>query len=151
LLRALSWHGVAEVDFRWSGREVDPAYLIEVNPRFFGGLFQALASGVDFPWLLFQLAATGHTRPPSEIAIGVRTQTPITGTLGILRELLNRPGGSLAERAHHARAVLRDNAQNRSMLLDRRDPLPALGLLYPLTALLSKGTISARVLTGARG
>jgi hypothetical protein len=37
---------MAELDFRRA--EGGPSYLIEVNPRFFGGLPQAVAANVDF-------------------------------------------------------------------------------------------------------
>lgn len=184
LLESIGWHGMAEIDFRWSGDDRDPAYLIEVNPRFFGGLFQAIASGVDFPWLLYELAVEGHARPPESVAIGVRTQAPVTGLLGILHELADQPrdfeaverawesakqeleahgawratlailsglGESIAvkERAEHVRRVLEQNAHNLTLLLDAKDPLPALGLLYPLGAFLRHGKLSARMLAGA--
>jgi hypothetical protein len=42
---------VAEVDFRWDGKESEPL-LIEVKPRFWGGLTPSVASGWDNPYLL---------------------------------------------------------------------------------------------------
>ncbi len=86
LLAALDWHGIAEVDFLWSGREEDPAYLIEVNPRMFGGLFQAIASNVDYPWMLFELALGRPVEPPAEVDLEVTTEAPVVGFLATLRE-----------------------------------------------------------------
>ncbi len=51
---ATGWHGVAMVEFKRS--RSDGAYdLIEVNPKFWGSLDLAIASGVDFPALLHAL------------------------------------------------------------------------------------------------
>ena len=50
MLEHMNWHGIAEIDY---GQGPDGlAYLIEVNPRFFGGLPQAIAANVDYPDLL---------------------------------------------------------------------------------------------------
>ncbi len=86
LLEALEWHGIAEVDFMWTGEPGDPAYLIEVNPRLFGGLFQAIASGVDYPWMLYRLALGLGVEPPAEIDLEVVSETPVVGLLTTLRE-----------------------------------------------------------------
>ena len=88
LLEAIDWHGIAEVDFMWTGEEEDPAYLIEVNPRMFGGLFQAIASNVDYPWMLFQLALGRDLEPPSEVELGITTEAPVLGFLATLREAI---------------------------------------------------------------
>ena len=63
LLGSLGWHGIAQLDFRWQGTPETTPYLIEVNPRFFGGLIQSVESGWDYPWLLFQLAVKGSIDP----------------------------------------------------------------------------------------
>jgi gamma-glutamyl-gamma-aminobutyrate hydrolase PuuD/predicted ATP-grasp superfamily ATP-dependent carboligase len=53
LVAATNWTGVAQLDFRWSGNAEDAPKLIEVNARFWAGIFHSVASGVDFPWLLY--------------------------------------------------------------------------------------------------
>ena len=77
LMGSLGWHGVAELDFRWEGTLEAQPHLIEVNPRFFGGLIQSVESGWDYPWLLFQLAVKGYIEPVKETRTDVRTETPI--------------------------------------------------------------------------
>lgn len=52
LLETLRWKGIAMVEFRLSDRGV-PVFM-EVNPRFWGTLTLAIASGVDFPRLLLE-------------------------------------------------------------------------------------------------
>jgi len=64
VLGALKWTGVAMVEFKRetaTGRYV----LIEVNPKFWGSLGLAIAAGVDFPWLLVQLAMNGTIEAPA--------------------------------------------------------------------------------------
>lgn len=61
LLDAAKWHGVAMVEFK-----VHPdgtPYLMEINTRFWGSLQLAIDAGVDFPWLLAQLASDTHPAP----------------------------------------------------------------------------------------
>ena len=86
LLEALEWHGAAELDFVWTGEEADEPYLIEVNPRLFSGLFQAIASGLDLPWLLYRLAVDGEIETQGRPQLGVQTETPLLGLLATLRE-----------------------------------------------------------------
>ena len=63
LLRALAWHGVAMVEFRWdpdSGRSV----MMELNGRFWGSLALASYAGVDFPRALVDLLLDGKRPEP---------------------------------------------------------------------------------------
>ncbi|MBV8206224.1 MAG: ATP-grasp domain-containing protein [Acidobacteria bacterium] len=61
LLGRLRWHGVAMVEFKVT--ESGAAYLVEINPRFWGSLALAIDAGVDFPAGLLMLA-TGQPLPP---------------------------------------------------------------------------------------
>jgi hypothetical protein len=92
LLGSLGWHGVAQLDFRWEGTPETTPYLIEVNPRFFGGLIQSVESGWDYPWLLFQLAAQGHIDPVQATRTDVRTETPILAFFATLQEITESEG-----------------------------------------------------------
>jgi hypothetical protein len=85
LLQYLDWHGIAEIDFRQA--EDGPAYLIEVNPRFFGGLPQALAANVDYPHLLYRIAKGERVPEQTEVDYSKRTETPVTGLLATLDEI----------------------------------------------------------------
>jgi predicted ATP-grasp superfamily ATP-dependent carboligase len=96
LLGSIGWHGVAELDFRWEGTPQTQPQLIEVNPRFFGGLIQSVESGWDYPWLLFQLAVKGHIDPVKETRTNVRTETPILAFLATLQEIAENERGMAA-------------------------------------------------------
>ncbi len=73
LMRALSWHGVAMVEFKW-----EPASgafsLMEINGRFWGSLPLAVAAGADFPAMLYELMIEGRVRerPPYRTGIYCR-------------------------------------------------------------------------------
>lgn len=62
LLKAINWSGVAMVEFRIDSRDGIPK-LMEVNPRFWGSLQLSILTGVDFPYLLYQLIVQ-DTPPP---------------------------------------------------------------------------------------
>ena len=85
LFGELGWTGVAEVDFRWDG--VGAPQLIEVNPRFWAGLFHTVESGVDFPWMLYELAATGEVRTPAIPKVGQRTKVGGLYLLSAIQEV----------------------------------------------------------------
>lgn len=72
LLKHFNWHGIAMVEFKLDLRTNKPV-LIEVNPRFWGSLNQAIASGVDFPYLLYKMTMEGDIDPVIEYKLGIRT------------------------------------------------------------------------------
>lgn len=81
LLRHLNWSGVCEIDYRWTGKAQDKPSLIEVNPRFWAGLFQSVASGVDFPWLLYRQVTGDPVLEPPRVTIGRRSKVPLLAFL----------------------------------------------------------------------
>ena len=87
LLSPLRWHGIAQVDFRVA--EDGRPYLIEVNPRFFGGLPQSIAANVDYPYLLYRIAIGEAIEEQPEVDYAKRTETPIVGLLATLEEIAN--------------------------------------------------------------
>jgi predicted ATP-grasp superfamily ATP-dependent carboligase len=182
LLELVEWHGVAEIDFRWDG--VNEPYLIEVNPRFWGGLGQSVESGVDYPYLLFRLAVDGHIDPVLPERSDVKTFNPCLMTMLLLQEFveskdlkgelkdvfgsfkqdlkgnqlvaLKNLTGNLPKALNpltRLKAVGKLLKQNRGAvdeLFKKRDPLPLLGLLYPLAVFVKNGKISRDLLvTGA--
>lgn len=54
LIKALDWHGVAMVEFKWNPTTGE-YWLMEINGRFWGSLPLACAAGADFPVKLFDL------------------------------------------------------------------------------------------------
>jgi predicted ATP-grasp superfamily ATP-dependent carboligase len=96
LFGALGWSGVVEVDFRWD-RSSAP-YLIEVNPRFWAGLFHSVESGVDFPWMLYELAVTGKVATPAIPKLGQRTKVGGLYLLAAIQDVADSEEGFAAAR-----------------------------------------------------
>ncbi|MCK4660018.1 MAG: ATP-grasp domain-containing protein [Phycisphaerae bacterium] len=179
LLAPLRWHGIAQVDFRIP--EGGPPYLIEVNPRFFGGLPQSIAANVDYPYLLYQVAIGEPIGEQPEIDYEKRTETPIIGLLATLEEIAHDEEklaelSTLAEEfkripaadekrrqfqrfldqlkavAHpgnvkdYLRRMFEKHTDAISDVFHGDDPLPALGVLYPIALMLKHGKLSTAVL-----
>jgi hypothetical protein len=58
-----------------------------VNPRFFGGLSQAIAANVDYPHLLFRIASGEKIEQTPQIDYSARTEAPVVGLLATLDEI----------------------------------------------------------------
>ena len=89
LLKATKWNGVAEIDFRWDGKQTSEPKMLEVNPRYWAGLFHSTASGVDFPYIAYSLAAGLPIFNPDEdaVKVGFRTRTPGAWILSAAQEV----------------------------------------------------------------
>lgn len=73
LLEKLNWHGMCQADFLVEQHTGIP-YLIDLNPRFWGSLIQGIASGVDFPFLVYKMAVDGDVEPSNGFKTGVKTR-----------------------------------------------------------------------------
>ena len=71
LLDALHWHGVAMVEFK-KDEKTGEFVLMEINPKFWGSLDLAIASGVDFPYLTCKMAVDGDIEPVVNYSNGVK-------------------------------------------------------------------------------
>jgi len=92
LLESLAWHGVAMVEFKRDARDGSPV-LMAINGRFWNSLPLAVASGVDFPFLLYRLATEGACPERLDYRVGVRGRW-LAGDLRHLFEVLRgRPAG----------------------------------------------------------
>lgn len=71
LLTKLRWHGVAMAEFKLDSRDKE-FKLLEINPKFWGSLNLAIASGVDFPYLTCKMAIDGDIDPIFEYRENVK-------------------------------------------------------------------------------
>ena len=71
LLSAIKWVGVAMVEFKFDRRDKE-FKLMEINPRIWGSAALAVASGVDFPYLLFKTAMGEDFRPVMQYRVGTK-------------------------------------------------------------------------------
>lgn len=80
LLQAMGWVGLAMVEFKVDPRDGIPK-LMEVNPKFWGSIALPIATGVDFPYLLYRLATEGDIEPVTSYEPGVRCRWLLPGDL----------------------------------------------------------------------
>ncbi|MBD3355477.1 ATP-grasp domain-containing protein [Candidatus Woesearchaeota archaeon] len=73
LLRKLKWFGLAMVEFKVDPRDGKPK-LIEINPRFWGSLALPIAAGVNFPYLLYNLAVKKKIKPIKNYKLDVKSR-----------------------------------------------------------------------------
>jgi predicted ATP-grasp superfamily ATP-dependent carboligase len=71
MMKKLNWHGVAMAEFKIDSRD-GSAKLMEINGRFWGSLHLAIASGVDFPYMLINLLAGIEVPKSKQYRLGVR-------------------------------------------------------------------------------
>jgi predicted ATP-grasp superfamily ATP-dependent carboligase len=76
ILDALSWHGVAMVEFR-KDANTGEFKLMEINPKFWGSLDLAIASGINFPYLAASLVTMKDVKVPTTYKLGLRYCWPI--------------------------------------------------------------------------
>lgn len=120
LMEALRWTGVAMVEFRLDDRDGEPK-LMEVNGRFWGSLPLAVAAGVDFPYLLYQLYR-GESIPVTDYETGVRSRWLLPGDLLWLLSSLKDDGNRIG--------TLREFSSFRGTnydILSADDPYPIVG------------------------
>jgi len=70
LLHHVKWDGVAMVEFKVAADGTP--YLMEINARFWGSLQLAIDSGVDFPYLLYQVYSGENIKPPVDYKKGIK-------------------------------------------------------------------------------
>ena len=105
LLAKLHWTGVAMVEFKID-REKNIARLLEVNARFWGSLQLAISSGVDFPYMLFQLANGEKIEKPDKYTIGLKSRWELGDLDHLFIRLLKNPSKSNLPSNHPARLTL---------------------------------------------
>jgi predicted ATP-grasp superfamily ATP-dependent carboligase len=125
LLQSLTWHGVAMVEFKVDPRDSEPK-LMELNPRFWGSLALAIHAGVDFPYLLYQMAMGEEFAPVIDYTVGVRCRWLLPGDL--LHFLRNPRRFHLKPSFFQFRGIPDD-------ILSCDDPLPIVGSFLTLLSL----------------
>jgi len=84
-LRGVRWHGVIELDYRM-GSDKKP-FLIEANPRFWGGLNQSVASNVNYPLMAYNIAMHGDCEIVTKFDKTMRTENLTTAVIALFDEM----------------------------------------------------------------
>ncbi|MFM7272758.1 MAG: ATP-grasp domain-containing protein, partial [Gammaproteobacteria bacterium] len=123
LLGAVDWHGVAMVEMRVA-HDGTP-YLMEVNTRLWGSLQLAIDAGVDFPWLLYQVANNQEPVVPGRYRVGRRLRWWL-GDLDSLYLFLRDSRYRLPTKLRRLMQFLTpDPFRTRHEVFRWQDPLPA--------------------------
>lgn len=80
LLQHMGWRGIAEVEWMRDSRD-GRLKLMEVNPRYWNSLHLAIQSGVDFPYLHYQLARGQCVERVTDYRVGQITRNLLPGDL----------------------------------------------------------------------
>lgn len=125
LLSASRWLGVAMIEFRVTDAGVP--YLMEVNGRFWGSLQLAIDSGIDFPWLLFQLVTGATPVATPDYARGRRLRWLLGDADNLILQLRSKAsdGGGKARAAAHFLQTFLDPSC-RQEVFRWSDPRPGL-------------------------
>lgn len=90
LLEHIGWHGIAMVEFKLDERTNKPV-LIEINPRFWGSIYLAVAAGVDFPYLLYEMSVEGDVKSVFDYKVGVKARFLLNDLRALFSTLKNNP------------------------------------------------------------
>ena len=88
ILEHIKWHGVCQADFIIDSN-TNESFMIDINPRFWGSISQAIASGVDFPLLTYKLAIEGDIKPVLKYNVNASSKW-IGGDIRVLLSILNK-------------------------------------------------------------
>lgn len=120
LLKAMSWRGVAMVEFKQDRRSGEYK-LLEINPRFWGSLPLALQCGVDFPVYQAQLALGREPRPGGSYPVGRKMRFFFSDLLAVRDQW--RAGNKGRVAATYLKELL--DLRIRDGLFELGDPRPA--------------------------
>lgn len=88
MLDHLSWNGVAMVEYKYDEKK-KKGWFIEINPRFWGSLALPYYSGMDFPYLYYQILRDGDVKPNFDYREGVKVKWLLGGALGFADSLIH--------------------------------------------------------------
>jgi predicted ATP-grasp superfamily ATP-dependent carboligase len=132
LAEYLKWHGIISADlFLEEGTQIP--YLTDINPRFWGSIYLAIWSGVEFPYLLYRMAIDGDISPVTEYTKNLEGRW-LLGEVAYLIEDIMKASGKHVQDTLICRAPV--------SCWDPKDPIPFyLFPLPPLTRLIRHRTI----------
>lgn len=125
LLGTARWHGPAMVEYRIDRNGIP--FLMEVNCRFWGSLQLSIDSGVDFPWLWYQMLTTRTAANSPQYLSGRRLRWLLGDADNLLIQMRD-PNLDIAVKLRAAGSFLASFAdlRCRQEILRWSDPRPAL-------------------------
>ena len=128
LLREIEWQGIAMVEYRHNPADNRFA-LMEINGRYWGSLFLAARSGIDFPYYEWQLAHGEQPDVPKTYASGTRARW-LVGDILRLHDILVGSHHNEIEPVSRSREIMRFvtdfGFRTRDAVFSLDDPMPAI-------------------------
>lgn len=125
---ALGWHGVLHFDLIRDPK-TGVGKITEINPRFWGGLSVAIAAGLDFPYMLYELALTGKIAdPPATYRDGVYARWVLGELIGVLN--LAKRKAPAGEKIRELGEIVRSPFKGTTDDFRLGDPLPFVMEMY---------------------
>lgn len=88
ILDHLSWNGVAMVEYKYNEKK-KKGWFVEINPRFWGSLALPYYSGMDFPFLYYQILRDGDVKETFDYKEGIKVKWLLGGMLGFLDGIIH--------------------------------------------------------------
>lgn len=89
ILDKLTWNGVAMVEYKYDAKR-KKGWFIEINPRFWGSLALPYFSGMDFPYMYYQILRDGDIKPNFDYKENVKVKWLLGGALGFADSLIHK-------------------------------------------------------------
>lgn len=89
ILKRIGWDGAAMVEFKTDSKDGVPR-LMEINGRLWGSLQLAVSSGVDFPYLLFQMSRGEQITPVLSYKKGIKLRDTYNDCIHLFYTLFRR-------------------------------------------------------------
>lgn len=124
LFDEIRWHGLAEIEII-KHQKTGEFYLIEVNPRIWGGINSAISSGLDVPYLLYKIAIEDFSDEIDSYKTGVETRW-LWGELRSIQHYLANSPRTIKTLLHFLKGFIHLGCWDE---LDIRDPVPMIKLL----------------------
>lgn len=80
IMGKLPWRGVVELEYMIDENDGRPKFM-EINPRFWASLQTSISSGIDFPWMLYNIALNKPLEGVYEYPEGVRCRWMFPGDI----------------------------------------------------------------------
>ncbi|RNC62984.1 MAG: D-alanine--D-alanine ligase [Candidatus Dichloromethanomonas elyunquensis] len=119
-MQGLKWYGIASLEFM-KQKDTGEIKFIEINGRFWNSIQMAIFAGVDFPWLLFQIAYNGDIKPVTNYQTGMLCRNLLPGD--IFHYIFNKERKQMNPPFWTKSDTFQDD------IISKDDPLPTIGFM----------------------
>jgi len=121
IMNKLKWYGIIEFEFMLDSNDGKIKFM-EINPRFWASLQMSIYSGVDFPWLLYNIAIGENIKKHISYDTGIMCRWLLPGD--ILHFISNKERNKMMPPIWGGKKY-----KVYDDILSKDDPLPLLGFI----------------------